>query len=645
MYGTKSRWNNKLKHMYAFQGHRTRMPIRTRGLYDYGEGIDDNVFDVPPMNQDEVSVEIPEFNTETPNLETSKQDTDFDLPPVSEPYMMPEVQQEPQPTPLTPHQLDILRNLKQNDYRYRDEASIRQAIGYDGDTNVLDLYNKMNPYDISDETPTIEQPKPSSLPTTRIQVRRQPKPIQRTEPTFDNSHMPKEEADSDYDDDADEFLRKTDAYPFKSKLKVYNEMYNQNLQSKPVSDKKNINLRPMYRPTYSPYPHSWQMDIMFTPHKYYLVLVNINTRYLIIKHIQNKSAETILYTLNGIIKDGVEIGYINGDAEPGFIGAKANYEANRSRGGNHNAIYPVLTESNGMPLTIYSKNIIMRFVNEPYSFHNKMVDSVIRTVRNAAGLNPRALDDPDIMNKIINMYNGTPHTGLLKFTDSNGVRRNYTPNEMENNIDLEWEYIRSKDRELANKTDTLIDHGYNNYKPGNILGLYLHRGKTRRRFQKRRMNYENIGIFLGYHNGNARVYIVNSGEGKRGDAKADGTRIAYGSDEEKDVPLFYTKFLAESADKLDPSVAEYMMVKRAFEKLKQQGVLSYQGQSIPWYVDDSTPMVDDKQPETTTPDIQEDIPDTQPEDTYENTTQDTYENTPQETYDDTTQEKDINEFE
>ena len=49
---------------------------------------------------------------------------------------------------------------------------------------------------------------------------------------------------------------------------------------------------------------------------------------------------------------------------------------------------------------------------------------------------------------------------------------------MMDNPDLELEYIRRKDRELKEKTDTLIKERFNTYKPGNILELYLNRGKT-----------------------------------------------------------------------------------------------------------------------------------------------------------------------
>ena len=304
-------------------------------------------------------------------------------------------------------------------------------------------------------------------------------------------------------------------YPFRSKLTAYADKHDiDGLQASDYVKDYNIkNLPKKYkRPNYSPIPYSYEMDIMFAQgdgHQelvLYLVLININTRFLIVRSIRNKSGEEIRAVLDDI-KHTTRIDSIKGDGESGFSDSKTQSIIEQRKG----------------------ETCI--FDGSPYTFHNKHVDSVIRTIRNAAGLSYDILRNNNYVQQIVNFYNDTPHSGLP--VDANGIH--YTPNEMQNNIDLEWQYIRQKDSELNDAYKEIHEAGLDKYKPGNILLIHLDRGKTNRSMEKRRRNFEDIGEFIKYEHGNVMCRHIT---GRAGDKNIIT------------VPIFYTKKIAKDYDTL-----------------------------------------------------------------------------------------------
>ena len=136
---------------------------------------------------------------------------------------------------------------------------------------------------------------------------------------------------------------------------------------------------------------------------------------------------------------------------------------------------------------------------------------------------------------------------------TNKEGRHYTPAEVQNDIDLEWEYIRSKDRELAEVAEQFSERGLDRYRPGNVLAIYMDRSKTKERFRKRRRNLEDIGIFIEYHNGNPYVYVL--------------TKQKY-----SEVPLFYTVKLADSLETLEQKYIDYYNIAPQVESFLMGGV-------------------------------------------------------------------------
>ena len=506
---------------------------------------------------------------------------------------------------------------------------------------------------------------------TQMRLRQHPKQVQRTEPTFSKS---KQKHDEELEQDVMAMLNasKSDTsiidpnnYPFRSKIKAYSKMHPEKgtLTLPPIGrDRRLSKLEDLYRPTYSERPGAWQMDIMFGVETQYLIMININTRYLFVRQLLDKTGECVIWAFNSILqvaditnkflvrthnideqgnylvseeeihkqeKYGTfAINYVKGDDEPAFIMLKNNYEYHESSPDEPEAdrearLYRVskMTKKplyvidkpgdpeDGLPFLMYRKHIKFSFVNEPYSFHNKMVDSVIRTIRNALGLNPYNMDLTANIDRVVETYNETPHSSLPLFYDETiGMKRNYTPMEMSMIPGLEWEYIRMKDQELKEVKDKLTEQRLHQYREGNVLKLYLDRGKTRRRFQKRRLNFEDIGIFIKYHNGNARCYVLNSGRGNRGDAKANGTKKGTGTDEIKDVPLFYTQKIAESVYALDDRIKRYFNIEHAIkrkEELKQQDEEEQTNPPTETEDTDSTTTTEETTESTTTTDSTE----------------------------------------
>ena len=266
------------------------------------------------------------------------------------------------------------------------------------------------------------------------------------------------------------------------------------------------------RPDYSPEPYSYEMDIMFTNNdgqqrrKLYLVLININTRYLIVVPLRSKSTRDAIDAFNSIYtkERGIKIRNIKYDGESGFI--SADFIAYLSSKGVEN----------------------IKSDDSKYTFHNKIVDSAIRTIRNAAGLSYNILRNDSNMQAIVNFYNNTPHNSLP--IDDNGIH--YTPKEMQDNIDLEWYYIREKDRELADANERIKNAKLDTYEPGNILLLYLDHGKDREGMRKRRRNFQDVGEFITYHNGNVRCARITSNE--------------RGKNNIVELPIFFTKKIANN---------------------------------------------------------------------------------------------------
>ena len=139
------------------------------------------------------------------------------------------------------------------------------------------------------------------------------------------------------------------------------------------------------------------------------------------------------------------------------------------------------------------QNITTYFQSSPFTFHNKIVDAAIRTLRNALGVHSEEYWDgkhDNIIQQLTHYYNNTYHNAIKM-----------TPYEMHNDIDKEWEYIREKTEELNDIKKIQRKKGYHGYRQGDRLMVHLNYSKTNERFAKRRKQFDRLATFVQYQNG------------------------------------------------------------------------------------------------------------------------------------------------
>ena len=297
-------------------------------------------------------------------------------------------------------------------------------------------------------------------------------------------------------------------YPFKSKIEEYKTRVPDVLyKAIPKDPKVKSRVRKLEKPYYSPYPHSWEIDLVFNlleQGDVYLFCININTKYLVVYKIESKKASDVMNALDDLIKL-FPVKYIRGDGEKAF----AANDTRRFWQQHHVQTY---------------------FVGTKFTNHNRVVDSVIRTIRNAIGY--RTIND-DQLKQIIDYYNNTKHSGTK-----------FTPIEMMEDIDKEYYHIRRCNERLVNVKKRLSEGlqmtgGDSKLKEGNIVIVHMELGKVASKFEKKRRIFDRLGVFQEYVHGNVRVKI------------SPPVQISSGTyRNEVLVPEYCVRFVADSIDTL-----------------------------------------------------------------------------------------------
>ena len=150
----------------------------------------------------------------------------------------------------------------------------------------------------------------------------------------------------------------------------------------------------------------------------------------------------------------------------------------------------------------FFRNITFYFQSSKFTYHNKIVDAVIRTLRNALG--PRSSrywngNYDDKIQQLVEFYNETWHSEIK-----------IAPIEMHTDVELEWAYIRRKIEELNAAKKKQIDDGLYDFKYGDKVLVYLDLSKTAKSMKKRRRNFDRQATFIRYQNGNAVVRLEKS---------------------------------------------------------------------------------------------------------------------------------------
>ena len=180
--------------------------------------------------------------------------------------------------------------------------------------------------------------------------------------------------------------------------------------------------------------------------------------------------------------------------------------------------------------------------SSPFDNHNRVVDRVIRTIRDGVGQNYYDFRNYYQVEKVVDFYNETPHLSL-KIN-----KAIFTPLEVENNPELEGVFIR-KNQEVADFVTNLQKELFD-YKPGNILLVHLDFSKTPMKFMKKRRNFNALAEFIEYQHGNvvARVLRLINLEIKK-DTTADKS-LDVNLNDRVIIPVYFTKFVCERSSEI-----------------------------------------------------------------------------------------------
>ena len=168
--------------------------------------------------------------------------------------------------------------------------------------------------------------------------------------------------------------------------------------------------------------NTYLIDIMIVRDLYYLVAINVNTRYLYVKltNLQvsedeyskedRKSTIGYLNALRALMDKGMKIKYLQGDGEKAFN----SDESNQFYADNDIEFIPIERQVKG------AYPDFMRFEqlagNKTTPTHSSLgiIDRVIRTLRDMAYNMKISLITPNIMDELVYQYNNAPHKTLSK---------------------------------------------------------------------------------------------------------------------------------------------------------------------------------------------------------------------------------------
>ena len=144
----------------------------------------------------------------------------------------------------------------------------------------------------------------------------------------------------------------------------------------------------------------------------------------------------------------------------------------------------------------------------------------------------------------------------------------YTPRQVQENVDLEWRYIRMMRSKLQTIKNKMSLKGLLSYSPGNIILIHLEKGKTKKKHEKIRRVFNEIAVFFCYQNGNVICRLLkpylNYTPQKDGPFKFHPSSNT--SDKYIKVPIIYTKFVCKSIESLPKDYIEYFGLQNYFHK-------------------------------------------------------------------------------
>jgi hypothetical protein len=117
-----------------------------------------------------------------------------------------------------------------------------------------------------------------------------------------------------------------------------------------------------------------------------------------------------------------------------------------------------------------SEHISLYFNSSPFINKNRVVDRVIRTIRDKLSIREQFWLDADYMALVVNEYNNTPH---------NAFYGQLIPFQVQFTRDLERYFIRENEYKLEKINEIQEKANLRDYEPRNILLVHLDFAKTK----------------------------------------------------------------------------------------------------------------------------------------------------------------------
>jgi hypothetical protein len=207
----------------------------------------------------------------------------------------------------------------------------------------------------------------------------------------------------------------------------------------------------------------------------YLVFININTQFIVIFPMRLKEMPYSDFTLHCFreLQKHFTIDSIRGDDDMVFSGSLLEY------------------------LKINKINDFLS--GSLYMNKNRVVDRAIRTIRDGVGLDRELMFFLHVVQDVVDYYNNTPHKAY---------KNKFTPTQAQHDGELESWFIREQQMHLLDVLKIQDTH-FGKYESGNVLLIHIERQKTKKLFEKRRRNFDNLAIFHRYVHGNVMVEPLN----------------------------------------------------------------------------------------------------------------------------------------
>jgi hypothetical protein len=145
--------------------------------------------------------------------------------------------------------------------------------------------------------------------------------------------------------------------------------------------------------------------------------------------------------------------------------------------------------------------------------------------------------NPEFVQHVVDIYNETPHSAYL---------HKFSPNEVQNNLEIEGAYIRYQTERLNEAVMRQEESGLLSYKPGNVLIVYIPKDKTEAKFDKRRRNFSDLAVFINYKHGNVVCELM--------DQLLFKNPII-------ELPIYYTKYLCEDIYSIPANYKNWFIIR------------------------------------------------------------------------------------